>query len=64
MLEDGEGKESSRQHFRLPAIMERDSNKKQQQRVRHQGRKGMRDRVTGEEREGHCSPQPQGWIPD
>ena len=53
MLEDGEGKESSRQHFHLPAIIkeERDSNKKKQQlqRLHRQGKKGKRDRAAGEE---------------
>ena len=52
MLEDGEEKESSRQHFHLPAIMkeERDSNK-EKQRLHRQGRKGKRDKATGEEKE-------------
>ncbi len=55
MLEDGEGEESSRQHFHLPAIMkeERDSNNKKQQlrRLRRQGRKGQRGRAAEEERD-------------
>ena len=59
MLEDGEWKESSRQHFHLPAIMkeERDSNKKKkhQQRLHRQGRKGKSDRAT-EERERDTAP--------
>ena len=64
MLEDGEGKESSRQHFHLPAIMkeERDSNKKKQQlqRLRRQGRKGKRDRATGEEEQRERDTAPPG----
>ena len=64
MLEDGEGKESSRQHFHLPAIMkeERDSNKKKQlQRLHRQGRKGKRDRATEEgEEEGGRDTAPPG----
>ena len=62
MLEDGEGEESSRQHFHLPAIMkeERDSNKKKKQRLRRQGRKGKRDRATGEEEEEERDTAPSG----
>ena len=62
MLEDEE-EESSRQHFHLPAIMkeERDSKKKKQlqQRLHRQGRKGKRDRATGEE-EGERNTAPPG----
>ena len=57
MLEDGE-EEGSRQHFHLPAIMkeERDSNKKQQCRLRHQGRKGKRVRASKKEEERDTAP--------
>ena len=62
MLEDEEEKESSRQHFHLPAIMkeERDSRKKKQQlqRLHRQGRKGKRDRATGEEEGGRDTAPP------
>ena len=61
MLEDGEGEESSRQHFHLPAIIkeERDSNKKKQ-RLHRQGKKGKRDRATGEDEEEERDTAPPG----